>query len=294
MTNNGASYQRILLIVPAGSGPCPALTQGIELARRTKASIVLQASTDTGEADADANAESASWLASTLTLLRSEGIEASGHLIAGNAKPEALLADIAQYAPDLVIKQPGKNSTLRRLFSTPEDQQLARQCPVPLMVVGSAGAHLPHRVLAAVDIVEAEDAADLNALVIAQAERLAAATQAEVHLAHAVEPVINMPEDAGLQGVAATPVLTEELQALHRERFGLIADRYRIPQARRHLVFGNVDIALEELGEQIGAEVIVAGHHPRGAFERFLVGSTSEHLLSHGKQSVMIVKQPRA
>ena len=285
--DNSASYQRILLIVPAGSGPCPALTQGIELARRTQASIVLQAYTDAGEADADA----ASWLASTLTLLRSEGIEASGHLIAAHAKPEALLAAIAQHAPDLVIKQPGKNSALRRLFSTPEDQQLARQCPAPLLVVGSAGDHLPRRVLAAVDIVEAEDTADLNALVIAQAERLAAATQAELHIAHAVEPIINMPEDAGLQGVAASPVLTEELQALHRERFRDVADRFRIAETHRHLVFGNVDIALEELGEQIGAEVIVAGHHSRGAFERFLVGSTSEHLLSHGKQSVLIVKQ---
>lgn len=288
MTNNGASYQRILLIVPAGSGPCPALAQGIALARRTQASIVLQAVTESGEADADA----ASWLASTLTLLRSEGIEASGHLIAGPARPESLLADIGTFAPDLVIKQPGKNSALRRLFSTPEDQALARQCPVPLLVVGTEGDRLPHRVLAAVDTVEAEGADDLNALVISQAERLAAATGAEVHIAHAVEPVINMPEDAGLQGVAATPVLTEELQALHRERFNSIADRYRVPEPRRHLVFGNVDIALEELSEQIGAELIVAGHHPRGAFERFLIGSTSEHLLSHGKQSVLIVKPP--
>lgn len=285
MTNNGASYQRILLIVPAVSGPCPALAQGIALARRTQAHIVLQA---IGEAD---EADAASWLASTLTLLRSEGIEASGRVIAGPAKPESLLADIAQAQPDLAIKQPGKNSALRRLFSTPEDQTLARQCPVPLMVVGSQGDRLPHRVLAAVDTVEAEGADDLNALVISQAERFAAATGAEVHIAHAVEPVINMPEDAGLQGVAATPVLTEELQALHRERFNGIAARYRVPEQRRHLVFGNVDIALEELGEQIGAELIVAGHHPRGAFERFLVGSTSEHLLSHGKQSVLIVKQ---
>ncbi|EIT68716.1 MULTISPECIES: universal stress protein [Hydrocarboniphaga] len=288
MTNNSASYQRILLMVPAGSGPCPALAQGIALARRTQARIILQACTEAGDADAD----SASWLASTLTLLRGEGIEASGHLLAGPLKPDALLADIGRFAPDLVIKQPGKNSALRRLFSTPEDQALARQCPVPLMVVGSRGDHVPHRVLAAVDIVEAAGADDLNAGVIAQAERLAAATGAEVHVAHAVEPVINMPEDAGLQGVAATPVLTEELQALHRERFRILADRYRVPEPRRHLVFGSVDIALEELSERIGAEVIVAGHHPRGALERFLVGSTSEHLLSHGKQSVLIVRQP--
>jgi universal stress protein E len=288
MTNNGASYQRILLIVPAGSGPSPALAQGIALARRTQAQLVLQACADSGDTDSEA----ASWLASTLTLLKSEGIEASGHLSAGPANPESLLADIGRFAPDLVIKQPGKNSALRRLFSTPEDQALARQCPIPLLVVGSQGDRLPHRVLAAVDTVEAEGTDDLNAMVISQAERLAAATGAEVHIAHAVEPVINMPEDAGLQGVAATPVLTEELQALHRERFNGIAARYRIPEQHRHLVFGNVDIALEELSEQIGAEVIVAGHHPRGAFERFLVGSTSEHLLSHGKQSVLIVKQP--
>ncbi len=288
------AYKRLLAIVPAGNGQCAALAQSVALARRCQAELLLHAFTHAAGAESPGRdgrpPDDDSWLAATITLLQSEGLRISGRLITDQPGHEAMLADIVSIRPDLVIKEMGRESGLRRLFSTPEDRHLARSSAAPLMIVGQGSAQLPTRLIAAVETSGLDDVESTNARVVSEALRLAASTGAELHMAHAIEPVITVPEDASLQSAAAAPVLTEELQALHRQRFEAIARRYDIPATRQHLVMGPIDAALEDLGERIGAELVVVGHHGRTGFQRLLLGSTSEHLLSHGKLGVLVAR----
>lgn len=281
-------YSKLLVIVRTGHSDCAALAQGTALAGRTGAHLLLRAFDDAAE---PLPAETATaWLAVTLGRLSNAGVHASGELIARQPIQEAMLADIEALQPDLVIKELRRESVLRRLFLTPEDGFLARRSPRPLLVVGEGSAELPTRIVAAVDIAALDGEDELNRRVIDAARDLAAQTGAELHLAHVFEPVLDVTDEATLQGMGTSPALIDELQTLHRDRFAVIGERYGVPEPQRHLAVGRIDLALEDLCERIGAQTVVTGIHDRSGLERLLMGSTSETLLSHAKQNVLVVK----
>jgi universal stress protein E len=281
-------YSKLLVIVRTGHSDCAALAHGAALAEKSGARLLLRAFDDTSE---PLPAETATaWLDTTLARLSASGVNVSGELIARQPVQEAMLADIEALQPDLVIKELRRESVLRRLFFTPEDWFLARRSPLPLLVVGEGSAALPTRIVAAVDIATLDGDDLLNQRIVEAARRLAAPTGAELHLAHVFEPVVDVPEDSTLQVMGTSPVLVEELHKLHRERFAAIGERFGVAEELRHLVIGRTDLALEDLCDQIGAETLVTGSHDRRRLERFLMGSTSEVLLSHAKQNVLVVK----
>jgi len=283
-----APYSKLLVIVRTGHSDCAALAHGAALAEKTGASLLLRAFDDDA---APLPAETATaWMSTTLARLAATGLSVKGELIARQPTAEAMLADIEALQPDLVIKELRRESVLRRLFFTPEDWFLARRSPQPLLVVGEGAAGLPLRIVAAVDIAALDGEDLLNQCIVDQARRLAEQTGAELHLAHVFEPVVELPEDSTLQVMGASPAMVEELQKLHRERFAEIASHFAIPEDRRHLAIGRADLALEDLCERIEAQTVVTGRHDRHGLERFLMGSTSEVLLSHGRQNVLVVK----
>jgi nucleotide-binding universal stress UspA family protein len=63
-----------------------------------------------------------------------------------------------------------------------------------------------------------------------------------------------------------------------------------VAEERRHLALGRADVALEDLCQRLGAQTVVTGRHDRRGLERFLMGSTSEVLLSHARQNVLVIK----
>ena len=283
-----APYSKLLVIVRTGHSDCAALAHGAALAEKTGASLLLRAFDDN---TAPLPAETATaWLATTLSRLSASGLRVNGELIARQPTAEAMVADIEALQPDLVIKELRRESVLRRLFFTPEDWFLARRSPKPLLVIGEGPATLPTRLIAAVDITATDGEDLLNQRIVDEAQRLADQTGAELHLAHVFEPVVDMPEDGMLQVMGTSPVVLEELQKLHRERFAEIAGRFGVPEERRHLAMGRADVALEDLCERLGAQTVVTGRHDRRGLERFLMGSTSEVLLSHARQNVLVVK----
>ncbi|MDB5971689.1 MAG: universal stress protein [Hydrocarboniphaga sp.] len=282
-------YSKLLVIVRTGHSDCAALAQGTALAEKTGAQLLLRAFDDTA-APLPADTANA-WLDTTLARLISMGVKASGERIARQPAQEAMLADIEALQPDLVIKELRRESVLRRLFFTPEDWFLARRSPRPLLVVGEGSAALPTRIVAAVDIATMDGEDLLNQRIVDEARSLAEQTGAELHLAHVYEPVIDVPEDATMQVMGTSPAMIEELSKLHRERFAAIADHFGIAEPQRHLAIGRTDLALEDLCQQIGAQTLVTGSHDRSGLERFLMGHTSEVLLSHARQNVLVVKR---
>ena len=60
--------------------------------------------------------------------------------------------------------------------------------------------------------------------------------------------------------------------------------------AQAHLVMGREVDAILDLGEQIGAGLIVVGSRGLGQVKRLLVGSVSESIVHHAKCSVLVVR----
>jgi hypothetical protein len=69
---------------------------------------------------------------------------------------EGILQKIAKCAPDLVMKSPAGDHPHERLMLSDNDWQLARTCPVPLMLVNRQPWSDPPRLAVAVDVSASE------------------------------------------------------------------------------------------------------------------------------------------
>lgn len=279
------TYRKLLSIVATGQDQDAALIQSVNLARQCEAELRLLSYDEPESPVSDSQA----WLDATLDRLTQAGIRVSGRRLDGSPEQDAMLAEVRLQNPDLAIKQLRRESGLRRLFFTPADWHLASHSPCPFWLVGEDFITPPRHALAAVDIGGNTTDDALNHYVIVEARRLARTFAADLHLAHVCEPVIDVPEDAALQVLGTPPTMALDIHKLHEERFARIADDHDVPASQRHLGFGRIDQVLEELGEQLDAELIVAGSHDRSRLQRFLIGSVSADLISHARHSILVV-----
>lgn len=116
-----------------------------------KLTTVLAVSTHAGETEcvrARAEALAAPFHANVVSLL----LEAE----ANRPLPERILENVERTRADLVVKAPAGPHALRRFTLADNDWQLARECPVPLLLVRSPAWENPVRFAAAVNVAEAE------------------------------------------------------------------------------------------------------------------------------------------
>lgn len=193
-----SQYQRILLIADPGMQRTPAFERAVWLARRTGASLhmavfdrvapiqamgVFDATRVEAARDAFVG-EQRRWLQQQAGLLRSQGCAVTADAVWADSPKEEMLAYIAEYAPDLAIKDVRHESALKRLLLRPLDWDLLRESPVPLLLVGTLAHAVPRRVLAAIDVSQGPVRdGDLNDSIVKSALALAIQCDAELHLA---------------------------------------------------------------------------------------------------------------
>src|SRR5690606_12778707 len=97
----------------------------------------------------------------------------------------AITRQVLELSPDLVIRDIQPSSALQRAVFTPADWHLLRLCPAPLMLVDEDASTCPQRILAAVDMLDANDKPrELNDEIVRAALVMAATCDATVHLVH--------------------------------------------------------------------------------------------------------------
>ncbi len=93
---------------------------------------------------------------------------------------ESVVRKVLRSGPDLVMKAARVEHTRKHALADPNDWQLMRTCPCPLMLSGSRRWRDPPRFVAAVDVSEGETL-ELSRRVIEAAQALAGAYGAELH-----------------------------------------------------------------------------------------------------------------
>lgn len=227
--------------------------------------------------------------------LVSDGVPAV-HLIDDRTRLNAdcVVQDVARHQIDLVIKDVGHPSLLRRLVLRPFDWSLLRESPVPVWLVGNRpGTAVPKRIVVAVDPVQPEHGAGrLNDALVETGRMLAGlgGGQLRVFSAFAGLPT-------GLQGLDPMGMsinltgddLYEELRGQHRDALHALLRDHQLSADAAMLLYGPAATTLLETIEDYRPELLVVGTLQRRGIDRLFMGSTVERLIGEAPCDVLTV-----
>lgn len=294
-----SQYQRLFMIAAPGLRHTPALERAVAIAKATDAALHIAVFIEEGDllgrmASGSAlrqslEQEAWTWLRDEAAQLRHDGVEVTCEVQLSRHVIKDMLEHVEDMQPDLVIKDVHHESALRRVFLTPPDWQLLRDCPVPLHLVSDMRCPLPKVIIAAVDTLHPDSQhTRINERVIRAANAMAVQCDAELHLLHAWDVAQTHIADFGA-GTVTMPGFNSEVRRSAQLAFEHLADSRGVPESRRHFVSGPASHAIAEYAAHHRADVIVMGSSQRKGASG-LLGSTTEHVLQHLPCNVLAVR----
>jgi universal stress protein E len=296
-------FHRLLLIADQTLHQSPALLRAVALAKVSGAVLDVRAFVEpapivhlweqkTDEAEYQRYLRRyRRWVADEVEQLGGQGLEVTVEVVFTTHPLLDILKTVEELKPDLLIKDVTLEPVLKRVFITPLDCHLLRECPVPVHLVNQARYSLPHRVVAAIDPFDpATQISGLNDTIIQTANALALQCDAPLHLLYAYDLSPAFNGDAPLAGGGWGVDYIEELRESLHLAFVALADRYGVPPERRHFVMGLPVPVISEFVEQYLADVVVMGTVHRVGIDR-LIGSNTERALYSVPGSILAVRQ---
>lgn len=293
-----SQYTCLLLIINPALRDSPAITHAAALAKASGATLHIAALATPLkifpllDKDVQEKARAAylqdhrDWLTQQDNNLRALGLNVTTQVAWADDLKQDILDYVKETQPDLLIKQVEHESVLKRAFFTPLDWQLLRTCPVPVYLIGGHGSALPRMIVAAVDASDIEAAnSELNDRIVKQATDLALQCDADMHLLYACDIAALYMTDMG--GMAVTDLI-EDLLSTEKNRFDELAERYGVPEERRHFEQGNPVAQLSQFASKNQVDVIVMGRVRYRGIEK-LLGSTTEHILYQAPCCILAV-----
>mgnify|MGYP003600540032 FL=1 len=295
-------YQRLLLIADQTLQQSPALLRAVALAKVSGAVLDIRAFVEPvpvvhlwEEKTDDAGYQRymrryRRWVSDEVELLGGQGLDVSVEVVFTTHPLLDILKTVEELKPDLLIKDVTLEPVLKRVFITPLDCHLLRECPVPVHLVNQARYSLPHRVVAAVDPFDPSTQINgLNDTIIQTANALALQCDAPLHLLYAYDLSPAFNADSPLVGGGWGVDFIEELRQSLHQAFVTLADRHGVPPERRHFVMGLPVPVISEFVEQYVADVVVMGTVHRVGIDR-LIGSNTERALYSVPGSILAVR----
>jgi universal stress protein E len=198
--------------------------------------------------------------------------------------PEAVVrAALGQHA-GLVVAEPRYRGTRRpRLGLSHTDWELARLCPMPLLLARTRAPYGKPRLLAAVDPGgHGERESQLDVKIVEVAGRLAELSSGSVQVVHALHPAFRA------LGVPPRALRSERERTRELLRHLALGAGLRASSVR--VVEGDPAEALLEVATADGIDLLVMGTFVRGPLQRALFGSTAEQLVNVVPCDVLILK----
>lgn len=221
--------------------------------------------------------------------LRRDAVHVETHLFWDHPIMERMLTAVLAEQPQMVIKDVHREASLKRVLFTPEDLDLLRLCPAPLMLVRSGTHGSPRRIVAAVDPLDEHGRPhELNARVLKAASRLAMQCDAELDVVHAFDYVLPFagPEFGWMPDLG----LIEQFRAEHRDALKELGRQFGVPPEHLHLLDGIPGWAIAGFAAANRTDVVVMGSIQRRLLQRLTAGSVAEFLLQHLDCDVLALK----
>lgn len=295
-------YERLLLVADQTLHQSAAVLRAIALAKASGAALDVRAFVEPlpvthlwEEKIDDVDAQRYQrryrrWVADELEQLSDQGLDVTVDVVFSSHPLLDILKTVNLLKPDLLIKDVRLEPALKRVFITPLDCHLLRECPIPVHLVNQIRYALPHRVVAAVDPYDADTQINgLNDVIIRSANALALQCDVPLHLLCACDLSAAFNGDAPMVCGGWNEDLANELRQTLHQAFVALADRHGVPPERRHFVMGRPVPVINEFVEHYLADVVVMGTVHRVGIEH-LVGSTTERALYSVPGSILAVR----
>lgn len=233
------------------------------------------------------------WLVEQAGLMSKHGVEVTSEVVWVQHPYEEILNFINEMPLMLIIKDAQEESALKRVFFTPLDWQLLRDCPVPVHLVTTPLNARPRNVLAIIDVLRDEDQDRVfNDQIIDAAAKLAAVCDASLELLHVYDWTAVYVQDMGFAALPLATGIYEMLGTVQREAFAAIAERHGVSPERRHYIEGAPVPSICEFVFEYRSDVIVMGTVQHKGLSK-LLGTTAEQLLHRAPCSVLAIKPGR-
>ncbi|MDI3273351.1 universal stress protein [Pseudomonas sp. AL03] len=233
------------------------------------------------------------WLAEQAGLMSKHGVEVTSEVVWVQHPYEEILHFVNEMPLALIIKDAEEESALKRVFFTPLDWQLLRDCPVPVHLVTNALNPRPRNVLAIVDVLRSEEQDQVfNDQIIDAAAKLAALCDARLELLHAYDWTAVYAQDMGFGALPLATGIFEVLGSVQHEAFAALAERHGVPPECRHFIEGVPLSSICEFAADHRTDVIVMGTVQHKGLNT-LLGTTAEQLLHRAPCSVLAIKPGR-
>ncbi|MEK1942446.1 MAG: universal stress protein [Pseudomonas sp.] len=184
----------------------------------------------------------------------------------------------------IVIKQHVPESVLRRALITPDDWQLLRSCPVPVLMIKTDKPWQGGAVLAAVDVGNSDgEHRALNTGIISASQDIAALALCNLHVVCAhPSPMLS----------SADPVfqLKETIQQRYRDRLAEIQEEFLLDDDRIHLMQGPAEAIIPYVANKLKVGLTVIGSVGRTGLSASLLGNTAEKILDVLECDVLVIK----
>lgn len=231
------------------------------------------------------------WLEEQAASERRLGLDCTVEVLWEDCSVNVINEHIVRSQSRVLIKDVHHDPVFARLFSTPFDWHLLRECVCPVLFVTEDRRPVPRKILTAVDLYRYEDEElQLNDALIDAAVNLSAQCGSEVHVLYSYDWSALYAANVTVLGVL--PIETgfhEALGEAHAEALVALCERHHIPNDRRHFMTGTPQHVIEAFVRANDIDLLMMGSLSRHRFDRIL-GNTAESLLLHAPCSLLIIR----
>jgi nucleotide-binding universal stress UspA family protein len=271
-------FQRILAGTDGSQRAEEAVRQAARLAVALGASLDVVFVLDTAHAhDADVEAQGEAALARAARIAAEAGVQAPTRMLGG--EPAATLVDeAASHAADLLCVGPDAGILGGAIRVGHVAAHVVREARCSVLMAREAGASFPTRIACGID------GSESSAMTAGLAAAIAAATGAELRLLHVIPVFRGDNAEWTLDEDEPTPPEIEE-SVVAAAAHGVIPVR--------EMAMGRPESAIVATAARDTTDLVVVGHRGLTGVTRALLGSVSEHVMTHASCSVLIARPRR-
>jgi universal stress protein E len=201
-----------------------------------------------------------------------EDVSVTTHVACSSPLYEAIVQRVIEARPDIVIKSASGHHPLQRFTLDANDWQLARTCPVPLLLTRGRPWSAEGRFAAAVDVAD-PGGGSLARSILQTAGFLALGCRG--HLDIVFSDRERPDSDAATR---------------HREALGMLVNEFRVGRERQHVLLGDADDTLPEFAARQRYDLIVLGALTRRPGPSALIGTLTSRMVDAFDCDFVLVK----